>query len=218
MIEQGRLDVTNNSPPPNKLSQLATRYPSQLHHAVLPKAFGFALNTQVLPFKDLGVRKALNYAVDRSTLVRLSGGPQLAQVSCQILPPDFPGYQPYCPYTLNPSASGTWSQPNHRLAQQLVNASGTGGARITVWTMDIFPAKSAGGYLVSVLNSLGYHAHLKAVKVVPSPDRYFKKLKNPHLQISFFPWLADYPAPSGILVPLFACQSKAGRHEHVVFL
>ena len=30
--------------------------------------------------------------------------------SCQVLPPGFPGYKPYCPYTKNPGAK--WSAPD----------------------------------------------------------------------------------------------------------
>ena len=30
------------------------------------------------------------------------GGPKLAAITCQVLPPNFPGYEPYCPYTQHP--------------------------------------------------------------------------------------------------------------------
>ena len=45
------------------------------------------LNTRVWPFNVLAARQALNYAIDRATLIRLIGGPLMAQPTCQILPP-----------------------------------------------------------------------------------------------------------------------------------
>jgi ABC-type transport system substrate-binding protein len=51
------------------------------------------------PFNDIGVRRALNYAVDRGKVAKLVGSD--AQPTCQFLPPYIPGYQRYCPYTLD---------------------------------------------------------------------------------------------------------------------
>ena len=49
-------------------------------------------------------------------LVELLGGPEVGAPNCQFLPPAFPGYVPYCPYTAGPrrAAAGprrTWSTP-----------------------------------------------------------------------------------------------------------
>jgi YVTN family beta-propeller protein len=211
MIEQGQLDAGVDSPPPSALSQLETRYPGQLHEAVQPQAIGFALNTRTAPFDDLRVRRALNFAVNRTELVRIFGGPQLAQVSCQTLPPDYPGYRPYCPYTRHPDVSGAWSAPDTQQARSLVAATGTRGAQVTLWAPSVIPgAARAGGYVVSVLRGLGYRAHLHTVSDLTS---YFRQVSSPladtTLQVSFYGWTADYPEPSDMIVPLFSCL--AGR-------
>ena len=51
--------------------------------------------------------------------------------TCQILPPNFPGYEAYCPYT---SGSGTtkWAGPDIAKAKQLVKESGTAGMKVVV--------------------------------------------------------------------------------------
>ncbi len=207
MINHGGLDVmADDSPPADQLRQLNTTYPSQFHDVVLPWTFGFAMNIHQYPFDDPRVRQALNFAVDRNQLVTDAGGPQLNQISCQILPPDFPGYRPYCPYTLNPNrSSGKWSAPDPSTAQQLVNASGTREARIIVWTPDQFPQKSWGGDLVSVLKSLHYQARLNVL----SPNRFWGEINDPRasagVQISFYGWQPDYFSPSGFVAPLFDC-------------
>ncbi|HUK45031.1 MAG TPA: BTAD domain-containing putative transcriptional regulator, partial [Gaiellaceae bacterium] len=121
------------SSPPSLLSTLLTQHPGQLAVDPWDITFSLVLNTRLPPFDDVRVRKALNFAVDRRKLRNLTIGPGLGQLACQILPPDFPGYQPYCPYTAHPTAGGAWSAPDLARARRLVRASRTAGEAITVW-------------------------------------------------------------------------------------
>ena len=67
-----------------------------------PGTIALFLNTRVPPFNRLSVRRALNYAADRAAAVQVEGGPDVARATCQILPPHFPGYKPYCPTSTTP--------------------------------------------------------------------------------------------------------------------
>jgi peptide/nickel transport system substrate-binding protein len=60
------------------------------------------------PFDDERVRQAVSYALDREHLVDLLGGATIQRRTCQIFPPNYQGYTPYCPFTLEPE-SGVWS-------------------------------------------------------------------------------------------------------------
>ena len=60
------------------------------------------MNTNLPPFNNLKARQAVNFAIDRNAAVKLFGGTALGEPACQVLPPGFPGYEPYCPYTKNP--------------------------------------------------------------------------------------------------------------------
>jgi peptide/nickel transport system substrate-binding protein len=207
-VEQNRADVLL-SPPPAMLYQLATRYTSQLHSGPLGATIGLVLNTRVWPFDVLAARQALNYAIDRGTLVQMIGGPLMAQPTCQILPPAMPGYQPYCPYTIDPGPGGGWTAPDLARAEQLVRASGTRGAEVTVVTGGFgtqIPVQATGRYLVSVLDQLGYRASLQ---VIPDPNAYVQRLydSRQRAQIGWFSWYQDYPAPSNFIGPLLTCQS-----------
>jgi ABC-type transport system substrate-binding protein/DNA-binding SARP family transcriptional activator/streptogramin lyase len=207
-VERGSADVLL-SPPPARIHELATRYPSQLHSGPLGATVGLALNTRVWPFSVLAARRALNYAIDRATLIQLVGGPQMARPTCQILPPALPGYQPYCPYTIKPSPSGAWTAPDLARAEQMVRASGTSGARVTVVTGAFgtpIPAQATGRYLVSVLDQLGYRASLQTIS---DWNAYGKRLydSRQRTQIGWFSWYQDYPAPSDFIRPLLTCQS-----------
>jgi peptide/nickel transport system substrate-binding protein len=197
------------SPPPDSIHELATRYASQLHSGPLGATIGLALNTRVWPFDVLAARQALNYAIDRAMLIRLIGGPLMAQPTCQVLPPAMPGYQPYCPYTINPSPGGGWTAPDLARAEQLVTASGTRGAKVTVVTGAFgtqIPTQATGHYLVSVLDELGYRASLQ---VITDPDAYNQRFydSGQRMQIGWFSWYQDHPAPSGFIGPLLTCQS-----------
>jgi peptide/nickel transport system substrate-binding protein len=92
----------------DEVERLAVQNPAQLHTAPLGGVQLLMLNTRKRPFSDVRARRALAYAIDRNHLAELAGGELVARPTCQVLPPVVPGYRPYCPYTVNPSA-GIWS-------------------------------------------------------------------------------------------------------------
>ena len=208
-VEQGRADVLFNAPPVSRIHELATRYANLLHTYPLGSTYALFLNTRVRPFNVLAARQAVNYAIDRNTMIQLAGGPLTAQPTCQILPPTLPGYQPYCPYTINPGTSGAWQAPDLARAEQLVRQSGTYGDKVTVVTgtkLTQIPGQAVGSYVVSVLRQLGYRASLRAIA---SPQTYWNTVGNSRdrIQVGEFFWYQDYPAPWDFFGPLFSCQS-----------
>jgi YVTN family beta-propeller protein len=206
-VEHGHADVLL-APPPGAMGQFATRYTSQLHSGPLAATIALTLNTRIPPFNSLAARKSLNYAISRNTVIALNGGPLTAQPTCQILPPTMPGYQPYCPYTLQPGPGGTWTAPDLARAEQLVRASGTRGDKVTVLagTSSVgVPTAATGHYVVSVLDQLGYRASLR----MAGQNSYWGLLgdSRDRVQAGFFPWLQDYPVPSDFVDPLLSCDS-----------
>jgi peptide/nickel transport system substrate-binding protein len=185
-----------------QLTALATRYASQLHTDPSPAVNGVFLNTRVPPFDRLDVRRAFNFAVDRTAAVQTYGGPYAARPTCQTLPPDFPGYRPYCPYTAAPSSKGTWTAPDLATARALVARSGTRGMHVTVWSWS--EAAGIAPLAARTLRQLGYR-----VSVKPEGDNYFGLITDSRTraQIGFWGWGADYPAPGGFFQPTFTCAS-----------
>jgi peptide/nickel transport system substrate-binding protein len=203
-VESGRTDVAFDGVPPDRLAEVTTQYASQVRENPIPRTTFAFLNTRVPPFDDARVRRAVSYAADRAAFVRAVGGPDRAQPTCQVLPPNFPGYRPYCPFTLRPGPSGVWSQPDLPRARRLIAASGTRGAKVTVWV----PAnrRPEGRLLVTLLSQLGYRARPKYVGSNAYPTITEPRLR---IQAGVLSWVADYPAASNFIAFFFSCPAQA---------
>jgi YVTN family beta-propeller protein len=209
-VEHGSADVASQlaNLPPETTARLASHYASQLHLDSIGSTYSVFLNTRVPPFNRLDARRAVNEATDRRSLVRLLGGSTAAKATCQTLPPDFPGYRPYCPYGLAPSPAGTWIGPNLERAQRLVAASGTKGTRITVWAPPNHV--NIASYFAGLLRRLGYQATTHVVPGVGgSATPYYDAVGDPRTraQIGWFSWIQDYTSASDFIRTLFDCAS-----------
>jgi YVTN family beta-propeller protein len=198
-VESGAADLAPE-PSSDDLERLRPLHSSQVKPSPTPNTRYLYLNVRSRPFDDVRVRRALNYAVDREQLVALSGGPDRAQVTCQILPPNFPGYRTYCPYTHDVAR-----------ARRLVAASGTRGTSIVVWSSPQYEGPYEGpgwgAYFVEVLRALGYRARLKLV-ADDDHDAAIDPASN--TQAGTAGWNADYIAPGGFIAPILSCAGIAG--------
>ena len=205
-VVQGKADLLSTLwstvLPADRLAALKTRHARQVHVNPSQLVASLFLNTRLAPFDHLEVRRALSYAIDRAAAVESQGGLDQAVPTCQILPPDYPGYRPYCPYTAGSPTSGTWTSPNLPKARALVAQSGTRGMKITVWDYEGY--KGFGPVAVEVLRALGYRASLKTVGGTFPLPFFDSRVKA---QIGFFGWGTDYPAASAWFSPAVTCAS-----------
>jgi peptide/nickel transport system substrate-binding protein len=179
-----------------------------VHTTPTPTTYFWYLNAQKPPFDNVRARRAVNYALDRDGFVRSRGGREAAQPTCQILPPNFPGYRPYCPYTANPG--GTWSGPDLPKARALVRASGTAGERVEFWMPAEIPdAASYERVVRRAFTQLGYRLSFRRF---PTFDGYYQALARvgPRTapEAGANGWLADYPSPATFLGAL-TCRAIA---------
>jgi len=169
-----------HSIPPGQLLAVQRKYGNQIRRYLPPNTYYFFMNTRVPPFTSLQVRQAVNYAIDRRALVKLYDG--LAVPTENVLPPTYLQYKKHDFYP-------------HDLAKAkgLVARSGFKGMHVTVWTHQFGPDSKASGYLVGVLNSLGFRAKEKIVDSAV----YWATIGNEatKAQIGFADWFQDYPHP-----------------------
>jgi YVTN family beta-propeller protein len=194
---------SQNVPSAGQVAAINTRYASQVRTSPQPSTIGLFLNTRVAPFDRPDVRRAISYAADRAAAVEAAGGPNVAQVTCQILPPSFPGYRPYCPFSARATTGSRWRAPDLAKARALVAASGTRGMEVTVWSWDDKPWP--GAFAVRLLRSLGYRASMNSDAGFAYFERAFDSRTK--AQIGTWEWISDYPAASGFFSPILTCAS-----------
>jgi peptide/nickel transport system substrate-binding protein len=215
---EGSVDLMFEAPGPDDLASLQAAHPDQVVHA--PQAFTTFVGFDVLkpPFDDERVRQAVNYAIDRERIADLLGGPTVQRPTCQILPPNFQGYQPYCPYTLEPD-DGLWSAPDLARARELIEDADAVGEKVTIWVMDRDPIlpdpPRVMRYVAEVLNDLGLRADLKIVET----DAYFSAVYQDtaragspgHPQVYLSGWIQDYPGAGNFIQPGWRRRSACMR-------
>jgi peptide/nickel transport system substrate-binding protein len=187
-----------------ELESIAVRFAAQVYTSPQAATYFVVLNTAVPPFDDVVVRRALNLAVDRERFVEILGG--AARPTCQQLPPNFPAYGPYCPYTIDPGpeGEGVWNAPDLQEARRLVRRSGTVGMRVRYEFTPIFGGWTAAfaDRMVDLLHEMGYRASVRSLPIgdLFSPGNEF--------QMALGGWILDYPAASNFFTTQFTCEAS----------
>jgi peptide/nickel transport system substrate-binding protein len=193
-VENGSADIAVDldfTLPKPDFDRLATRHPARLHMSPRPHTGYFFLNTRISPFDDPRLRRAVNDAFDRDAFARIVG-PAFSS-TCQILPPNLPGYRPTCPYRGGVAGLDA--------ARRRVRRSRTRGANVTVWVPT--PFAEQGRYMASLLHAIGYRARLK---VLPLESYYAKVLDSrSRAQVGYWGWAAEFPSPIDVVQPVFGC-------------
>ncbi len=208
-VENGQADEVFDGDviPADRLNELnSPRFASQVHVNPLTADWYFALNTKRPPFNNVMARQAINYAANRAADVKIGGGPSLAVPTCQILPPNFPGYKPYCPYTAGTNLT-KWTGPDLAKARQLVKQSGTAGMSVVVNSTTDTAGRALAAQMVSDLNAIGY----KASSQLLNASVQYPFIQNSNnigkWNVSYSQWYQDYPAASDFLNVLLGCGS-----------
>ncbi len=155
------------------------------------------LNTQVKPFDNLKVREAVNYAIDKRNLLRLTGGPSAGTIAASVLPPGMIGYVPpskFDPYTHNVAKAKA-------LMKQAGYPNGFKGKLLMVGNSQP-PTPQEFQSIQEDLKKIGISNF--EVKTLPYPAYYTNYLEIPakHVATGLAGWCEDFPSPTSFMTPL----------------
>ncbi len=166
----------------------------------LASTYYFFMNTRVAPFNNQAARTAVNMAMDRTALSKLSSG--ALTPGCFFLPPTITGHNDGpCSFgdpTKVPSAATVAK------AKQMIQQAGLAGTKVTVWSETRQPRQNFCVYLNDLLKKLGFNSSLKVIQDSVYFQTIGKESANP--QIGFADWSQDFPNPSDF----YLLVSKAG--------
>jgi peptide/nickel transport system substrate-binding protein len=184
-------------------NRLLTEYAGRLHTFPLRGTFSLALNTSITPFENADARRAVRFAIDRGKVSEYALL-QPARITCQFLAPSVQGYEPYCPFTLEPNPAGQWSSPDMDQARDLVATSGTAGDPVHLVFADVVP-QGLVDYFMSLFQDLGYEVTSERV---PTEENVRTVLApSDRIAVGIVGWLSDYPAASGFFEGAPLCGS-----------
>ena len=159
---------------------------SRFQYITGASTYYFFMNTRTAPFNNVKVRQAVNIAMDRSVLAKLSSGSLTP--GCNFLPPTIVGHTDTCVYG---TAKGSPSSADVAKAKAMIKSAGLAGTKVTVWSETRSPRQQYCIYLNQLLNSLGFKSSLK----VTTDAVYFQTIGNQKLnaQVGFADWSQDFP-------------------------
>ncbi len=152
------------------------------------------LNTTVPPFDDLLVRRAVNFAIDKANLKRLSGGPVTGPVAASVVPPGVEGHIPPSRYDPFETAADAGSvRRGRKLLAKAGFPDGYAGAVRVVGPKDP-PGDKLLASILGDLRRLGF-SNLEVVQ--PGfPDEYDTYYGRPDSDTAIGTsagWCKDYP-------------------------
>lgn len=150
------------------------------------------LNIKIPPFDNPWVRKALNYAVDRETIIKLVLNDR-ARVAHGVLPPGIPGF--------NPELAG-YSYDLEKARECLSKAGypdGNGFPEIVLqYNRDEIHSRIA-EFILANLRDIGIKCVIKELEF----GEHLKNIEEGHASFFRMGWTVDYPDPDSFLYTLF---------------
>ena len=205
-LEAGTGDMEwDVGPPPEDLPGLESSHNSGLVISSYPTGFTYVtLNQYAGPFRNVKLRQAVAYALDKNAIVRILGGPSIAQAATQFMLPGSTGYvSGFNPY---PDNNGNG---NPSMARKLIKEAGfPHGVTIKLIYSTTDPTPREAQAMQSSLQAAGF-----TVKLIPvtQSDWYGKYLEIPSTakgdvwDISLPGWIPDWFGNNGraTIVPIF---------------
>jgi peptide/nickel transport system substrate-binding protein len=196
-------------PTPAALKLSAQEFPDQLELAPSGGNRYVALNTQLPPFDDIDVRKAVLAAADREAMRLARGGELVGPIATHFIPPGVPGFEEAgglegagLDFMANPAGD-----PD--LAAQYMQDAGydsgkyEGDEKVLMVAENAGIDKEVGEVVLQQFQDLGFDVEFRQVN---SNIMYTKFCSVPKAEVAVCPnvgWVKDFNDPQAMLDPTF---------------
>jgi peptide/nickel transport system substrate-binding protein len=200
-------------PTPAALKQSAQDFPEQLELAPSGGNRYVALNTQIPPFDDINVRKAVLAAADREAMRLARGGELVGPIATHFIPPGVPGFEEAG--GLEGAGLDFMADPagDPELAAEYMREAGyesgkyEGGEEILMVAENAGIDKEVGEVVLEQFENLGFEVEFRQVN---SNVMYTKFCSVPEAEVAVCPnvgWVKDFNDPQAMLDPTFNGQN-----------
>ena len=145
------------------------------------------------------LRRAVNFALDRTALLATSGGPIASRATDQYLPYGIPGFRDADIYPL----TGANLERAKSLAQGNVRAG-----KAVMYTTDVLPAVATAQLVKEQLAPIGIEVEVKKIPLHIASAAYLEKLasRDEQWDIALVLWTPNIPSPHAYLNQLLETQ------------
>jgi peptide/nickel transport system substrate-binding protein len=151
-----------------------------------------AINTTRV--KDLRVRQAIEYAIDKTTVRGAFGGSAYGDYATTMLSPGIGGYRRFNLYGSNPAG-------NLARAKELMRQAGNPGPTLSIAVENTPTQEHFADAVKTALERIGIHVNISPIDAAS----YFSTVNNTKNQydLTWGDWIADWPNASTVLPTLF---------------
>lgn len=195
-LQSGEADVPGDGIPPAQFLQVmndAEQADNVVEGGQLHTGY-ITLNTQMAPFDNVDVRKAVNMAVNKDRIVQMING--RAVPANQPLPPTMPGYDTeYEGYAYDPEAAKA----------MLAEAGFPDGFTTELYVMNVDPNPRIAQAIQQDLSEIGVTAEIRSLAQANVIAAGGEADQAPMIWSGGMAWIADFPDPSNFYGPILGC-------------
>lgn len=199
-LQRGEVDILGDGiPPADFLKVMADAKLNKLVAVGDQLQTGYVtINTQLQPFTDVRVRRALNMAINKTRIIRIINN--RAVPATQVLPPLMPGYdKEYKGYAYDPAQA----------KKLLAEAGYPNGFPTVLYANNTDPNPRIAQAIQQDLAAVGVKAELKTQAQSTVIEAGGTKGQAPLIWSGGMAWIADYPDPNDYYWPILACAALA---------
>ncbi len=211
-VIDGQSMLLDTNPPANILRDLVTKVKDQYLSVPSGGYRYFPLNTEVKPFDNINVRKAVMAGFDRDAARKARGGKYIGDIATHWLPPDFPGFDQAGGFKGFPDVdffNANNEKGDMATAAKYFKAAGyksgkyEGNDQILIVGANADPGKAQAEVASAQLQKMGFKTRLR---LVPQDAVYTDWCQVPSKKVGMFGgagWFKDFADPQSMLEPVF---------------